>query len=66
MSEPQDMTPAEITARRLELARIVRGNGPNADRLAAIVEDNILAGHGSRAKALASNMNGRDRTPPLA
>ena len=51
MSEPEDMTPEEITARRLELARIVRGNGPHADRLAAIVEDNALAGHGRRAAA---------------
>ncbi len=51
MSEPQDMIPEEINARRLELARIVCGKGTNADRLAAIEEDNALAGHGSQAKA---------------
>ena len=51
MRESKDMTPEEVTARRLELARIVRGNGPNVDRLAAIEEDNALAGHGSQAKA---------------
>lgn len=69
MSEPQDMTPKQVTARPLEFARIVRGNGPNADLLAAIVEDNALAGHRSRAKAskaIASNVSGRRRAPPLA
>ena len=51
MSEPEHMTPEEITARRLELARIVRGNMPHSDILAAIEEDNSLAGHGSQAAA---------------
>ena len=51
MSEPQDMTPDEVTSRRVELARIVRGKGPHADILAAIIEDNTLAGHGSRTQA---------------